>query len=341
MPAFQPLQHEGNSVTGTAAATMSAILSFLVALWGSVTSMFTGMRPAPEVKVNNRKFTVVKQLGEGGFSFVFLVKESTPTTHTPNERYALKRIRIQLPEQEERLKHEIAAHKAVNSPHVVKLLESQVVRERPNGPAVEGLLLLPFFGNGTVQDMIDANPPGSFIPLKTILTITIGVCKGLKAFHSHNPPLAFRDLKPANVLVDDSGQGVLMDLGSVAPARVKITSRREAVELQDLCAETVTAPFRAPELFDPPSQADIDERTDVWALGCTMYAMAYGQSPFDGSMTAAVGGKVIFPNKNDPYGPHFRPLLQWIIVTDRATRPTVDAVEQRCAAMMEGIEFQV
>lgn len=55
-----------------------------------------------------------------------------------------------------------------------------------------------------------------------------------------------------------------MDLGSVAPARVQITSRHEALALQELCAETATAPFRAPELFDPPSNGNIDERTDVW-----------------------------------------------------------------------------
>jgi serine/threonine kinase 16 len=70
-----------------------------------------------------------------------------------------------------------------------------------------------------------------------------------------------------------------MDLGSVAPARLSITSRKEAVALQELCAETVTAPFRAPELFDLPSDALIDERTDIWALGCTIFAMAYRNSP--------------------------------------------------------------
>lgn len=49
--------------------------------------------------------------------------------------------------------------------------------------------------------------------------------------------------------------------------------------LQDLCAETVTAPFRPPELMDVPSTIEIDERTDSWSLGCTIYAIAFGQSP--------------------------------------------------------------
>ncbi|ORY49502.1 hypothetical protein BCR33DRAFT_637923, partial [Rhizoclosmatium globosum] len=98
-------------------------------------------------------------------------------------------------------------------------------------------------------------------------------------------PLAFRDLKPANILLDaSSNRALLIDLGSVSPARLRLTSRRESVALQELCAETVTAPFRAPELFDPKSDQVIDERTDVWAYGCTLWALAYGCSPFDGSM---------------------------------------------------------
>jgi serine/threonine kinase 16 len=71
-------------------------------------------------------------------------------------------------------------------------------------------------------------------------------------------------MKPANILLDAQGEAVLMDLGSVTEARLQLKSRREAISLQDLCAETVTAPFRPPELFDPPSHGLIDESTDVW-----------------------------------------------------------------------------
>ena len=40
--------------------------------------------------------------------------------------------------------------------------------------------------------------------------------------------------------------------------------------------------FRAPELFEVPSNCEIDERSDVWSLGCTLYAMAYGEFVLDG-----------------------------------------------------------
>ena len=209
-----------------------------------------------------------------GFSFVYLVREQG---HYGDPK-ALKRIRVQLPEQEERLLREIQAHSAVSSPHVLKLLDSTTIKSR-TGQGTEGLLILPFYKNGTVQDLIENTPFGDFIPLSQILRITIGVCKGLKAFHQHSPSLAFRDLKPANILLTEDGEAVLMDLGSVTEAIVHLHSRKDAIGLQDLCAETVTAPYRAPELFDPPSQGTIDESSDVWALGCCIYAMAFRESP--------------------------------------------------------------
>ena len=112
-----------------------------------------------------------------GFAFVFLVRE---LGHYGDPK-ALKRIKIQLPEQEERLLKEIAAHGAVSSPHVLKLLDSMTVKNA-SGQITEGLLLLPFCKNGTVQDLIDRTMPSDYIPLQTILKITIGVCKGLIAF---------------------------------------------------------------------------------------------------------------------------------------------------------------
>lgn len=46
--------------------------------------------------------------------------------------------------------------------------------------------------------------------------------------------------------------------------------------------DVMNTDFRAPELFEVPSNCEIDERSDVWSLGCTLYAMAYGEFGLDG-----------------------------------------------------------
>ncbi|KAJ3127049.1 hypothetical protein HK098_006846 [Nowakowskiella sp. JEL0407] len=312
----------------------SVIGAFFMNLLDNLFLFIKQAAPQPAIRINNRSFQIVKPLGEGGFSFVYLVKETNGSA-----LFALKKVRLQLPEQVERFKGEVEAMKSVNSPHVVRLEESAVLNGR-DGEPLEGLILMPFYSNGTLQDLIDKTPSTEFLPFRLILQYSIDICEGLLAFHKQDPPHAFRDLKPANVLIDDQDRAVLMDLGSVAPARVRIATRRDAVALQDIAAETVTAPFRAPELFDPPTNSTVDERTDSWALGCTIFALAYRTSPFDGSMTAAVGGKIPFPTKPDPYGKAFRTLLQMILVTDMKTRPTVEQICKKLQSVQSSLQLE-
>jgi serine/threonine kinase 16 len=65
-------------------------------------------------------------------------------------------------------------------------------------------------------------------------------------------------------LISNENKLVLFDFGSVAPARHLITSRKEALSLQEWATSHCTPLFKAPELFDVQSDAIIDERTDVW-----------------------------------------------------------------------------
>jgi len=86
----------------------------------------------------------------------------------------------------------------------------------------------------------------------------------------------------ANIMLDDDGTTpVLMDLGSLTPSPTPITSRSQAIAVQDAAAEHSTLPYRAPELFEVQTGKTIDTKVDIWSLGCTVYALLIGKSPFE------------------------------------------------------------
>lgn len=76
------------------------------------------------------------------------------------------------------------------------------------------------------------------------------------------------------MLTDDGKRPILMDFGSARPARIDIPNRSVALAQQDYAAEYATMPYRAPELFDVKVGVTLDERVDIWSLGCTLFALA-------------------------------------------------------------------
>ncbi len=116
---------------------------------------------------------------------------------------------------------------------------------------------------------------------------------------------------------------VIMDFGSARLRRVVVETRAQALMLQEdaevspyhhLSARfggemswaswtsslplfpsqaNMTATFRAPEWFDMPSPSELDAAaSDVWAAGCTLFALMYGQSPFQIAINQ-VGGQPV------------------------------------------------
>ena len=107
------------------------------------------------------------------------------------------------------------------------------------------------------------------------------------------------------MISDDGSTPILMDLGSLATSPVAITSRSQALAVQDTAAEHSTMPYRAPELFDVKTGSIVDTKVDIWSLGCTLYACLVGKSPFEarseetgGSLSICVlGGDWRFPDE--------------------------------------------
>lgn len=96
-----------------------------------------------------------------------------------------------------------------------------------------------------------------------------------------------RDVKPHNVLIsppDSSkpwGVGVLTDFGSVTVARLSVDTRQQGLQAEEEAALKSSAAYRAPELTSVRPPVQICEKVDVWSMGCTMFSLAFGRSPFE------------------------------------------------------------
>lgn len=85
----------------------------------------------------------------------------------------------------------------------------------------------------------------------------------------------------ANICLSDSMEPILVDLGSCTEAREQICGQQDAQRLQDWAEEHCSIVYRAPELFNVQSYCMIDERTDIWSLGCVLYAICFFKCPYD------------------------------------------------------------
>nr|GEX90833.1 serine/threonine-protein kinase 16-like [Tanacetum cinerariifolium] len=304
------------------------------------------------VWINENRFKIVRQLGEGGFAFVFLVKEVInessdggiskkfrDSTHLSDDgTYAMKKVLIQSNDQLQLVKEEIRISSLFNHANLLPLLDHAIisVKGKPEQTWThEAYLLFPVHMDGTLLDNTKTmKAKKEFFSTSDVLQIFRQLCSGLQHMHNLETPYAHNDVKPGNPPL-----AVLMDFGSARPARKQIRSRSEALQLQEWASEHVSAPFRAPELWDCPSQADIDERTDVWSLGCTLYAIMYGVSPFEyalgesgGSLQLAViNAQIKWPTTPKPSYPEgLHQFVSWML----QPQATVQGTEYEAMSMV-------
>ncbi|KAK9487674.1 kinase-like domain-containing protein [Lipomyces starkeyi] len=135
--------------------------------------------PTPSLHINNRSYKIQRLLGEGGFSYVYLVQASN------GEYFALKKIRC--PFGAESLQHamkEIDSYKIFNDEHIINMIDSNVVQERDGSKTV--YILLPYFRRGNLQDTINANLINhAHYDEREALQLFLEIARGVRVMHKH------------------------------------------------------------------------------------------------------------------------------------------------------------
>lgn len=133
------------------------------------------------------------------------------------------------------------------------------------------------------------------------------LCEALTSLHQHQPPIIHRDIKPANVKITPEGQAFLVDFG--------IAKLYRAGNNTQVAARAVTDGFSPLEQY---GQGSTDPRSDIYAVGATMYNLLTGVIPPDAPSRVAEETMAI-PSQ---YQPDMSPMMEKIVLKALHLRPS-------------------
>jgi eukaryotic-like serine/threonine-protein kinase len=204
---------------------------------------------------------------------------------------------------------------------LVSLKHDNVIEITDAGKTKDGQLYIAmeYYPKGSLSDLTQ----GGVIPLITCIQYTGDICRGLEYVHSRD--FIHRDIKPANIIIDNLGNARLSDFGLATQVKVDGTASPYGY-MGHLAPEVIT-------------QDITDKRTDIYAIGVTLYRMVNGDSYLpitiepDELLEMIKAGT--FPNRN-----HYRPFIPTQIrtVINRALDPNPDKRFQSASELRHEIE---
>uniref|UniRef100_A0A0K8TRE1 non-specific serine/threonine protein kinase n=1 Tax=Tabanus bromius TaxID=304241 RepID=A0A0K8TRE1_TABBR len=298
------------------------------------------------ININGTKYIIRERIAQGGFSLIDLAENSVT-----KRKYAMKRITCHSIDDQNIALKEIEICRQVRHPNIVEVVD-YILKGTADiviNTTSQLYIVLPFYKNGSLQDNLNLRAKTKdYMPEIQALQIFLGICEGVKALHEAKPePLAHRDLKTANICLSDSFEPIIVDMGSATEARVQICGQQDAQRLQELAEERCSIVYRAPELFSVQSYCMIDERTDIWSLGCVLYATCFFKCPFDvfyekgdSVALAVLSGNIHFP-ENSIYSQDMHDLILFMLRLNPMERPYIYSVIEKAQDLLTKLEGRV
>jgi len=173
-------------------------------------------------------------------------------------------------------------------------------------------LVMRWIGGGDLAEQLRLR--GGIADEATVCKWAVQICDVLHYIHTQRPPIIYRDLKPANLMLDDkTGRVMLVDFGI---ARIVRPTEKGVTAIG-------TMGYAPPELF----AGKVEPRSDIYSLGATVFHMLTGSDPQDNPL-------LIFDFSKNPrpcqINPNITPEMERILMKSVAHKP-----EDRHASALE------
>jgi WD40 repeat protein len=209
-----------------------------------------------------QRYHILGQAGRGGFGAVYKVAD----TQFGDRLLAIKEMSQNNLSQRELLdatqafKREAFLLAGLFHPNLPRIYEQF-------SEAGRWYLVMDYIEGETLEAQLDR--AGGKLPLEQILDVGAQLCSVLDYLHRRQPPIIFRDLKPANVMLAADGHVYLIDFG--------IARHFKPGQSKDTAALGSTG-YAAPEQY---GKVQTTPRTDIYALGATLHQLLSGNDPAD------------------------------------------------------------
>ncbi len=220
---------------------------------------------------------VVRQLGRGGMATVYLGEA------TDGSQVAIKLMHPAVaahPDAVSRFLREAKVLATITHPHVIRVHNSGRHGQQP-------YLVLELVSGGDASHLAKAH--GGVLDEQRAIAVIADACAGLAALHAAQ--LLHRDIKPSNLLITQDGRTKLGDFGL---ARTQNDSDRLTTTGLTVGTPTYMSPEQA------AGERTLDVRSDIYALGATLFALVTGQPPYAGKNPVTIAAKVLSEAFPDP-----------------------------------------
>ncbi|HEY9791162.1 MAG TPA: serine/threonine-protein kinase [Candidatus Obscuribacterales bacterium] len=210
------------------------------------------------------RYQIDSVLGQGGWSTVY-----SGIDLTIQRPVAVKILHHHLAgdtETVKRFRREAEAAGCINNPHVVTIFDSGV------SPSGQPYIVMELLKGESLAELLMSQQR---LPVKRAVDIFIQACEGLYA--AHQKGVIHRDLKPSNILVQREPQADFVKVLDFGLAKFSPAERNK----EDLTATGVS--FGTPSYMSPEQCQGhaLDQRSDIYSLGCVMYRALTGQKATD------------------------------------------------------------